>query len=163
MKKEKTEKTISYSTAEIIQAYLDQGDVTIGNTLKDPETIQKMVEHGYVVTPAKKSKMYAVLQAMINSEQPTSLSQYEEFRVLNLPAYIFSLKAMNWKIKNLKPKGEPALYDLDFTQRKKFLNDDLVVYKSTIRFPKFDHKDPNESTSPMGSSERQSYSIGGLV
>ncbi len=163
MKQEKTKKTIGYSTAEIIQKYLNAGDYTIGDTLTDPEEIQKMEENGYVVSPAKKSKMYSVLQGLLNSEQPTSLSQYEEFRVLNLPAYMFSLKAMNWKIKNLKPKGKPALYDLDFSQRKKFLNGGLVVYKSTIKFPKFDHKDPEESTSPMGSSEKQSYSIGGLV
>ena len=134
-----------------------------------PEQKEQISLYGFKMLPQKGSKMRGILEELLRGGEPTSLHQFLDHKVMGLPAYIYSLKAMGWKIKNLKKKGKPAQYQLDPMDISNYKEGNILLIETNINTPKFDHGDDDDDggSSPAGSylpsRDRQSFNIGGSV
>ena len=134
-----------------------------------PEQKEQISSYGFKMLPQKESKMRGILEELLRGGEPTSLHQFLDHKVMGLPAYICSLKAMGWSIKNLKKKGQPAQYQLDPMEISNYKEGNILLIETNINTPKFDHGDDDDDggSSPAGSyvpsRDRKSFNVGGLV
>ena len=143
-----------------IDNWLNNGDYTIGGTLSKEDSV-KIRENGYVIIPKpstvhREIQLYNNLLVLLQGEVLSS--------EWTIPQHIFTLKkTMNWKIRNIAPKGKAAKYVLDKKQLEQYRNGELVVFKSNHTVPQFGPDPDGKFSGYMPYETRKSFSVGGAV